>query len=93
MMSANWKKPGSADKFKEKFEHDPVFSASFNPSAISPSAFKVTELSGPRMTILLDGTLLFQGQFYSVNLVFENGAWKIDQFEPISADIWNKQIK
>jgi len=93
-MSSAWKKPGSADKFKEKFEVEPHFRPDFTAGTITPWSMKVTEISSGKMTILLDGVQLFQdGQYYSVTLVFENGYWKIDNFDPISADIWNKPIK
>jgi len=94
LMSSAWKKPGSADKFKEKFEVEPHFRPDFTAGTITPWSMKVTEISSGKMTILLDGVQLFQdGQYYSVTLVFENGYWKIDNFDPISADIWNKPIK
>ncbi|MBS1990712.1 MAG: serine/threonine protein kinase [Cyanobacteria bacterium SZAS LIN-3] len=94
LMSSNWKKPGSADKFKDKFAKEPQFRPDFGPATMIPSCMKVVELSSGKMTILLDGTLLFQdSQYYSVGLVFENGFWKIDTFEPVSSDVWNKPIK
>ena len=94
MMSAAWKKPGSADKFKDKFEKEPHFVDGFSAATLTPSSMKVAEASNTRMTILLDGLLLCQdGQYYSVGLVFENGSWRIDSFEQITSDIWNKPIK
>jgi serine/threonine protein kinase len=93
-MSSNWKKPGAADKFKEKFDKEPSFRQDFNPTNIQPSAMKVAEIDAHHITIYLAGNFLFKdSQCYSVNLVFENGAWKIDTFEPISADVFNKPIK
>ncbi len=94
MMSAAWKKPGSADKFKDKFGREPQFRPDFKAATIVPMAMKISERSSGHLTIYLDGSLLFQdNQCYSVGLVFENGAWKIDSFEPITNDVWNKQLK
>jgi serine/threonine protein kinase len=93
-MSSNWKKPGGVDKFKDKFSHEPVFRSEFSTTNFPPSAMKVAEVSATKIVINLAGPNLFQdSQCYSVTLVFENGAWKIDSFEPISPDIFNKMIK
>jgi len=94
MMSSAWKKPGSADKFKEKFEAEPHFRPDFSAKFITPQCMKVVEANAGKMTIYLDGNQLFDdGQNYAVTLVFENGFWKIDTFEAISLDVWNKPIK